>query len=48
MKMNNLTKLTLAACVAVQFLNSEAAHAKLPITFIHTYKTTNKEALQDP
>ena len=48
MKIQNVTKLTLAALVAVQFLNAEVAHAKLPRTFIQTLKTTDKEALKDP
>jgi hypothetical protein len=48
MKMQNLTKLTLAVLVAVQFLNTEVAHAGLPKTFIQTYRTSDKEALKDP
>lgn len=48
MKMQNLTKLTFAVLVAAQFFNAEVSHAKIPKNFIHTFKTTNKEALQDP
>lgn len=48
MKIENLTKLTLAALVVAQFLHAEVAHAKSPQTFIQTFKTLDAEALQDP
>jgi hypothetical protein len=48
MKMQNVTKLTLAALIAVQLFNGEVAHAKLPKKFSQVLLTKNKEALQDP
>lgn len=48
MKIQNVTKLTLAAMIAVQLLNVEVASAKLPNKFIQKLKTSNIEALQDP
>lgn len=48
MKMQNVTKLTLAALIAVQIFNGEVAHAKLPKKFSQVLLTQNIEALQDP
>ena len=48
MKIQNVTKLTLAAMIAVQLLNVEVASAKLPKKFIQTFKTSKIEALEDP
>lgn len=47
MKIQNVTKFTLAAVVAAQLLNVDVANAKLP-KFIQTLKTSKIEALQDP
>lgn len=48
MKMQNVTKLTLAALVAVQLLNVEVASAKTPKKFTQILLTKKKEGLQDP
>lgn len=48
MKIQNVTKLTLALVVAVQLLNMEAAKADLSHKFNHKITTTKKEGLEDP
>ncbi|MDO9183918.1 MAG: hypothetical protein Q7U04_15995 [Bacteriovorax sp.] len=48
MKMQQMTKLTLAVLVAVQVLNIEMAQAKMPKSFVQTIKTKDKLALKDP
>lgn len=46
--MQNVTKLTLAALVAVQLLNVEVASAKTPKRISQIFHTFNKDALEDP
>ncbi|MFA6239188.1 MAG: hypothetical protein WC635_17750 [Bacteriovorax sp.] len=48
MKIQNVTKLTLSALVALQLLSIESVNAKLPAHSIVTLKTSNAEALRDP
>lgn len=48
MKNANVSKLAIAAIIAVQLLNVEVASAKLPKKLIETLKTSRIEALQDP
>jgi len=48
MKMQNLTRLTLLALIAVSALNVDAASAKSSLKFNTILHTKKKEALQDP
>jgi hypothetical protein len=48
MKMQNISKFTISALMAVQFLSTEAAFAKMPKKFKETLHTSKIEALQDP